>query len=146
MEIEKIIAGKELNIPKAGSLKNQKVNRKKSGVRGSTITLATIAGLVTFALGVALYSNIKDGIEFRQAYNQALKQYGDTNGDKLVSHEEEKELFNRIFYKKGITFSSVGYYNRLYPLYARYSNGREVPIIELTGIVKDYIDNPLGIK
>ena len=130
MTIDNIIAGKELNIPQARSLKNQKIGKSKTRSR---VLLAIAVPILSLGLGFGLKKGF-DNYVFRQVYNQALEQYGDSNSDRFVSTEENKELFNNIFYKTGITFSSEG---------AKYSDGKQVPTSELTGIIKNYIDNPL---
>lgn len=145
------ITGKELNISQARSLENQRVGKYskparnaprmiqiKNCVKGKlnwysaleAISVAGLAGFLFFAGPKTLES-----IKYNQAKNQAIEQYGDINHDGFVSAEENKELFQNIFYKTGIAFNSeTGD--------AKYSDGRQVPVNELTKIIRNYIEHP----
>jgi hypothetical protein len=143
MAIEKIVVGKELkNLSRERILRGQKVKRN------SKIKKIALIGAAMLALGSAIYvPKIRDERNFKQAYNQAIEQYGDANRDGFVSKEEAKELLNDIFYKTGISFSSSGaVYSSLSSGEASYSSGKRVPTSTLTKIIKEYIDNPLRIK
>ena len=111
-------------------VENWKVKRKKSHLGPAVFVLGT----AVLGLSAMYAPDVITGIRFIKAKNQAIEQYGDANGDRFVSAEENKELFQNIFYKTGITFNSEG---------AKYSDGKQVPTSELTGIIKNYIDNPV---
>jgi hypothetical protein len=149
------ITGNELDTPRAKALRNQQVGyhfkpaRKtakifqvKNKIAGrlnwfSVLEGITLIGAIAFIGYQTLKGPVSKGIEelkFRQACNQAVEQYGDSNRDGFVSAQENRELFQNIFYNRGITFNSKG---------AIYSDGRQVPTGKLTQIINDYIDNPV---
>lgn len=139
MAIERIIAGKELNTSKAKAVRNQKVKKRRTigeilFLVSESLAIAGSAGIVGYVLLKNPVKNVLEELKLRQAYSQAIEQYGDINGDGFVSAQENKELFQNIFYKTGITFDSEG---------ARYSDCREVPTSKLTRIIRDYIEHPL---
>lgn len=141
MAIEKIVTGKELGIPEARSLRNQKVKKKHDYnpighvLVGAAMLCQMLCVLGYFTFKEPVLDSIKE-IKLKQAYTQALSQYGDTNGDGFVSAEENKELFQNIFYRTGINFNSQG---------AVYSDGRQVPASELIKIIRDYIEYPFPL-
>jgi hypothetical protein len=130
------ITGNEFDAPRVESLENQTVKEKgnHSGL-WKNISLAT--GVVILGLGVAFYPVIKDRGEFREACNQAVRQYGDTNKDGFVSAEENDTLFRNIFYKTGIQVTSDGLKN---------TTSRDIPVSELTQRVRNYIEHPTPLR
>jgi hypothetical protein len=141
MIIEDRIKGNGLNSPQVkASLKNQKVGNKR-GI-GATLYLVLEALSMTAAGGFFAYQVLKGPVsevieeqKLRQVCNQAETQYGDTDKNRFVSPAEEQEIFQNVFYKKGITFNPD-------TLEGRYSNGKEVPAKELTKIIRNYIEHP----
>lgn len=152
------ITGNELDISQAKAVRKQQVGYHSKPVRKtarefqvrnhlkrrlnwySALEALGMTVCVGFLGYVFLKQPISKGIEelkFRQACTQAVEQYGDANGDGFVNAEENKELFQNIFYKTGITFNQEG---------ATYSDGTYVPKSQLTKIVRDYIEHPFLLR
>lgn len=127
-------AGKELNSEKAKLLKNQKINRRSEGrfnLRniGNTLGVLMLVGAIGYCgYNIALNRNAEK--KLKEAYNTALQKYAEFDGKEGISDLEKNRFYREILEK-----NSINYEPGRWP---RYSDGKDVPIKELTRWIEEY--------
>jgi len=126
-----ITAGKELRVPRARSLEDQKLKRKGYGMELGAMALC---GLIIY-LGFQspkILNYVKEAVEgnrFKRAYESALVRYADTNNDKFISDEENKEFYNSILFQNNAQRNPKGF-----PI----KDGKEISVEEFRRWVENY--------
>lgn len=128
--INKIVAGEELDIPIAKSLGNQKVKGIGRKILIPFLAVAVAGGALALGVGIGYaqdYFTAEKRLE--KVYSEKLAQYGDENKDGFISAEENRNFYSAILHQNNAQYNPAGL-----PI----KDGKEISINELINWVKAY--------
>ena len=154
--LDRIIAGRELRVPQARAVREQRIGKKGRYIKDKPATprviniedqkisrrkarrlgdiLATI--LILMAASCATY-NLRPIINadkrFKQAYETSVETYGNYDRENGISDAERLRFYKKFARDNGLIYRNGKENLPLYP------NGEEVPIRELTRIFEEYV-------
>ncbi len=120
--IDKIIAGKEIQVPKTRILKNQNIKRK-------ILSYILISGLIFPTAGIAVKKYVSEH-KLKTAYNTVLEKYANYDKEKSISDAEKSK-----FYRELLEANNLIYEQGKWP---KYSNGEDVSFNDFTKMIKQY--------